>query len=45
MVGEEAYSCPILILYHRWVRNFKFWVPKFILDLEFWVWNFRFGAG
>ena len=28
------YSCPIFILYHRWVRNFKFWVPKFILDLE-----------
>lgn len=36
-LGSDAYSCPILILYHRWVRNFKFWVPKFILGLEFWV--------
>ena len=53
MVEEEAYSCPILILYHRWVKNFKFWVGIGIgilgwdfgfgiLGLEFWVWDFGF---
>ena len=37
-----VHHLPIFILYHKWVRNFKFWVPKFILGLEFWVWNFDF---